>query len=208
MWRQAAIVEEVLKINPRLATSLDSRNSSPLHIAAAEGSLEIVKNCFGGQFDEFLDAKDDDGETILHLAARSNQPKERRYKTFKELTRMKEMHRDLQTNELVASEEVWETIFKGNVFAKAYLREGEPHYYVMCLLFGKHDIRQENSRTVILISDSPNPTINNTLHIISSSPDDDVSSYVIPTPPKSARKLFIDDAMSCVGALCWISSLS
>ncbi|XP_057776342.1 ankyrin repeat-containing protein NPR4-like [Salvia miltiorrhiza] len=142
MWRQAAIVEEVLKINPRLATSLDSRNSSPLHIAAAEGSLEIVKKLLSvareacwwrdchdmnpihvaamnghaevlkellqldlfpamervhrgqtvlhlcvkhGQlstlqvlvdkFDEFLDAKDDDGETILHLAARSNHQK-------------------------------------------------------------------------------------------------------------------------------------
>ncbi|XP_057776299.1 ankyrin repeat-containing protein NPR4-like isoform X2 [Salvia miltiorrhiza] len=43
MHGQAAIVEEVLKMNPRLATSLDSKNLSPLHIAAAEGSLEIVK---------------------------------------------------------------------------------------------------------------------------------------------------------------------
>ncbi|KAH6791435.1 hypothetical protein C2S51_006441 [Perilla frutescens var. frutescens] len=43
MWGQAGIVEEMLKMNPRLARSLDSQKSSPLHIAAAEGNVEISK---------------------------------------------------------------------------------------------------------------------------------------------------------------------
>ncbi|KAH6827466.1 hypothetical protein C2S53_002503 [Perilla frutescens var. hirtella] len=42
MWGQAGILEEVLKINPRLARSLDSEKKSPLHIAAEEGSVEIA----------------------------------------------------------------------------------------------------------------------------------------------------------------------
>ncbi|KAH6824961.1 hypothetical protein C2S53_020705 [Perilla frutescens var. hirtella] len=43
MWGQAGIVEEMLKMNPRLARSLDSEKSSPLHIAVVEGNVEITK---------------------------------------------------------------------------------------------------------------------------------------------------------------------
>ncbi|XP_057776271.1 ankyrin repeat-containing protein At5g02620-like [Salvia miltiorrhiza] len=39
---QAAIVEEILRINQHLAWSLDSQKSSSLHIAAAKGTVEIA----------------------------------------------------------------------------------------------------------------------------------------------------------------------
>ncbi|XP_057776238.1 ankyrin repeat-containing protein NPR4-like [Salvia miltiorrhiza] len=43
MRGQTAIVEEVLKMNPSLARILDSQQSSPLHIAAAQGHVEISR---------------------------------------------------------------------------------------------------------------------------------------------------------------------
>ncbi|XP_057776321.1 ankyrin repeat-containing protein At2g01680-like [Salvia miltiorrhiza] len=146
IYGQVSIVEEVLKINPRLARISDSQKSSPLHIAVEEGKLEMVKRLLSvapetcwwrddqgmnavhvaavrgrveileemlqldllpamerlhrGQtvlhlcvkhrqlstlkvlvhkFDEFVGAKDDDGETLLHLAARSNHEEITRY---------------------------------------------------------------------------------------------------------------------------------
>ena len=43
MLGQTAVVEEVLKLNPRLARISDSQKSSPLHIAVEEGHVEIQK---------------------------------------------------------------------------------------------------------------------------------------------------------------------
>ncbi|KAH6795132.1 hypothetical protein C2S52_005609 [Perilla frutescens var. hirtella] len=48
MQGQAGIVKEVLRMNPRLARSLDSQNSSPLHISVAEGNFEIMKELLLG----------------------------------------------------------------------------------------------------------------------------------------------------------------
>ncbi|KAH6824937.1 hypothetical protein C2S53_008200 [Perilla frutescens var. hirtella] len=42
-WRKEGIVDELLNTNRWLARSLDSQQSSPLHIAAEEGWLEIAK---------------------------------------------------------------------------------------------------------------------------------------------------------------------
>ncbi|XP_047946711.1 ankyrin repeat-containing protein BDA1-like [Salvia hispanica] len=41
MHGQTAIVEELLKLSPRLARISDSHNSSPLHLAVEEGHVEI-----------------------------------------------------------------------------------------------------------------------------------------------------------------------
>lgn len=43
MHGHTAIVEEVLKLNPRLARISDSQKSSPLHIAVEEGQAEICQ---------------------------------------------------------------------------------------------------------------------------------------------------------------------
>ncbi|XP_057775522.1 ankyrin repeat-containing protein At2g01680-like [Salvia miltiorrhiza] len=114
MRGQTAMVEEVLNMNPWLARSLDSQQSSPLHIAAAEGRFEISRKLLVarlsryepesrlpamervgrgqtvlhlcvkhgkletlkvlvGKLWELVEAVDEDGETLLHLAVRSTQ---------------------------------------------------------------------------------------------------------------------------------------
>ncbi|CAI9784923.1 unnamed protein product [Fraxinus pennsylvanica] len=55
--QRTAFVQEIVQRNPLLAAELDSHQSSALHIASAKGYAEIVK--------------DEDGDTILHLAVRT-----------------------------------------------------------------------------------------------------------------------------------------
>ncbi|KAL1562238.1 ankyrin repeat-containing protein-like protein [Salvia divinorum] len=122
---QTAIVEEVLKLNPRQARISDSQSSSPLHIAAEEGHVDICQKLLSvapeacwwrdrhdmnplhiaamkghveivqhllresplpamerlrrGETGELVYATDENGDTILHLAVRSNQLETIRY---------------------------------------------------------------------------------------------------------------------------------
>ncbi|KAL1541866.1 ankyrin repeat-containing protein-like protein [Salvia divinorum] len=65
---QTAIVEEVLRIDPRLARSSDSHKSSPLHIAVEEGELEITKGLLSAA-PEMRWWRDDQGMNPVHVAA-------------------------------------------------------------------------------------------------------------------------------------------
>ncbi|XP_077213250.1 uncharacterized protein LOC143848241 [Tasmannia lanceolata] len=67
-----AIVQEILKIEPRLALRRDERGFYPLHFASRKGHLETTRELLKANSDlSFL--KDNNGRTPLHLAAISGQ---------------------------------------------------------------------------------------------------------------------------------------
>ncbi|XP_077226972.1 uncharacterized protein LOC143860285 [Tasmannia lanceolata] len=67
-----AIVQEILKIEPKLALRKDERGFSPLHFASRKGHLETTRELLTANTDLcFL--KDNNGRTPLHLAAISGQ---------------------------------------------------------------------------------------------------------------------------------------
>ncbi|XP_057775547.1 ankyrin repeat-containing protein At5g02620-like [Salvia miltiorrhiza] len=68
MHGQSAIVEEVLRMNPRLARIPDSQKSSPLHIAAAEGHVKIASELLSVA-PEMCWWRDDQGMNPVHVAA-------------------------------------------------------------------------------------------------------------------------------------------
>ncbi|KAL1541864.1 ankyrin repeat-containing protein BDA1-like isoform X5 [Salvia divinorum] len=68
MHGQTAVVEHVLERNSRLARSSDSRKSSPLHIAADEGDLEITKRLVL-EAPEVCWWRDDQGMNPIHVSA-------------------------------------------------------------------------------------------------------------------------------------------
>ncbi|XP_021277253.1 ankyrin repeat-containing protein At5g02620-like [Herrania umbratica] len=61
-------VQELLNLNPELASELDSHGCSALHLAAAKGHLEIVKELVRVD-PEMCMVRNQDGKTPLHLAA-------------------------------------------------------------------------------------------------------------------------------------------
>ncbi|KAL1541869.1 ankyrin repeat-containing protein-like protein [Salvia divinorum] len=68
MHGHITFVEQVLKLNPRLARGSDSQKSSPLHIAADEGDLEITKRLMLVA-PEMCWCRDDQGMNPVHIAA-------------------------------------------------------------------------------------------------------------------------------------------
>ncbi|XP_057802193.1 uncharacterized protein LOC131017450 [Salvia miltiorrhiza] len=112
-----------------------------------------------------------------------------RYVCFKWLCKVKETHYDHRTNFVHAVDEVWQRLFKENPLARAYYHEGEPAFLLLCNLFGIHDMKNENSHTLIIIEDST------TVDKHDNSSDDEVTS---PVPKPVARKLFVEDASSSV----------
>ncbi|XP_057776302.1 ankyrin repeat-containing protein ITN1-like [Salvia miltiorrhiza] len=68
MHGQSAIVEEVLRMNPRLARIPDSQKSSPLHIAAAEGHVIIASKLLSVA-PEMCWWRDDQGMNPVHVAS-------------------------------------------------------------------------------------------------------------------------------------------
>ncbi|XP_057799341.1 uncharacterized protein LOC131015107 [Salvia miltiorrhiza] len=112
-----------------------------------------------------------------------------RYVCFKWLCKVKETQYDHGTNSVHAVDEVWQRLFKENPLSRAYYHEGEPAFLLLCNLFGIHDMKNENSHTLIIIEDST------TVDKHDNSSDDEVTS---PVPKPVARKLFVDDASSSV----------
>ncbi|XP_042014954.1 ankyrin repeat-containing protein BDA1-like [Salvia splendens] len=68
MHGHTTFVEQVLKLSPWLARSSDSQTSSPLHIAADEGDLEITKRLVLVA-PETCWWRDDQGMNPVHIAA-------------------------------------------------------------------------------------------------------------------------------------------
>ncbi|KAL1541863.1 ankyrin repeat-containing protein-like protein [Salvia divinorum] len=68
MHGQTAVVEKLLRINPRLARSSDSRKSFPLHIAVDEGDFEITKRLLLAA-PEVCWWRDNQGMNPIHVAA-------------------------------------------------------------------------------------------------------------------------------------------
>ncbi|KVH74491.1 ankyrin repeat-containing protein ITN1-like [Cynara cardunculus var. scolymus] len=69
MRRHLTFATFLLTQNPKLAMALDTQKRTPLHLAAADGNLEMVRELlrFGGQ--GLCGSRDHDGLTPLHLAA-------------------------------------------------------------------------------------------------------------------------------------------
>ncbi|KAK6248751.1 hypothetical protein QUC31_020316 [Theobroma cacao] len=74
-------VQELLNLNPELASELDSHGCSALHLAAAKGHLEIVKELVRVDPGMCM-VRNQDGKTPLHLAAIKG-----RVKVLRELVR-------------------------------------------------------------------------------------------------------------------------
>ncbi|KAI3743931.1 hypothetical protein L1987_57001 [Smallanthus sonchifolius] len=61
----------LLTQNPKLAIALDSQRRTPLHLASANGSLEMVQELVRAGGQDACCFRDQDGLTPLHLAARN-----------------------------------------------------------------------------------------------------------------------------------------
>ncbi|XWS70059.1 hypothetical protein CRYUN_Cryun03dG0016600 [Craigia yunnanensis] len=68
MLGHVSFVQELLNLNPELASELDSQSCSALHLAAAKGHAEIVKELIKVD-PEMCMVRNQDGRTPLHLAA-------------------------------------------------------------------------------------------------------------------------------------------
>ncbi|XP_047956573.1 ankyrin repeat-containing protein At5g02620-like isoform X2 [Salvia hispanica] len=69
MHGQTSLVDALLNLNPRLAWRLDSQKSSPLHIAAAEGHVEICQKLLPVGAPETCFWRDSHDMNPLHVAA-------------------------------------------------------------------------------------------------------------------------------------------
>ncbi|XVE97933.1 hypothetical protein REPUB_Repub03eG0061600 [Reevesia pubescens] len=68
MLGHVSFVQQLLNLNPELASELDSKGCSALHLAAAKGHVEIVKQLVNMD-PEMCMVRNQDGRTPLHLAA-------------------------------------------------------------------------------------------------------------------------------------------
>ncbi|XWS26638.1 hypothetical protein CRYUN_Cryun26dG0047900 [Craigia yunnanensis] len=68
MLGHAIFVQELLNLNPELASELDSQGCSSLHLASAKGHVEIVKELVKVD-PQMCMVRNQDGRTPLHLAA-------------------------------------------------------------------------------------------------------------------------------------------
>ncbi|KAK6162016.1 hypothetical protein DH2020_001857 [Rehmannia glutinosa] len=74
------IARELLSAAPDMCLSRDSQGRNPLHLAAMKGRVEVLAELpvggfedFGANLSEFIDSKNDDGDTILHMAVMDKQ---------------------------------------------------------------------------------------------------------------------------------------
>ncbi|XP_050125606.1 ankyrin repeat-containing protein BDA1-like [Malus sylvestris] len=109
MLGHLGFVTELLSRNPELASELDSHRSMPLHVAAAKGRVKSVRElvrvgnetalhlCVGcnrleglkvlveaaGNDDDFVNWKNCDGNTVLHIAMAKKQTEITKFLLFK-----------------------------------------------------------------------------------------------------------------------------
>ncbi|PKH97994.1 hypothetical protein CRG98_049740, partial [Punica granatum] len=78
------VVKLLLLTNPKMSLSRDWEGRCPIHLAVIRGHTEVLKELIQyealeylvetmGDDNEFMNTKDDDGSTILHLAAADQQ---------------------------------------------------------------------------------------------------------------------------------------
>ncbi|KAM1529129.1 hypothetical protein ACFX1Z_018375 [Malus domestica] len=86
MLGHLGFVTELLSRNPELASELDSHRSMPLHVAAAKGrvksGLKVLVEAAGND-DDFVNWKNCDGNTVLHIAMAKKQTEITKFLLFK-----------------------------------------------------------------------------------------------------------------------------
>ncbi|KAL1548832.1 hypothetical protein AAHA92_17016 [Salvia divinorum] len=95
---------------------------------------------------------------------------------------------------VVANEAVWENIFKYHPFAEAYFHCDEPEFSRLAVVFGMEDVKVEEAKDVIVISDSteilPPPVVPTVTPV---SDPDEVNSPLLTVVGQVRRKLFDED---------------
>ncbi|KAG6396875.1 hypothetical protein SASPL_143033 [Salvia splendens] len=114
-----------------------------------------------------------------------------RYLTFKEVVRQPGARWDFPTKSVTAPENVWQKLCTRNPFALAYYHEEEPHHRKLACLFGMDDVKVEDEKEVILLSDG-SVTLSHdepSCYEVSRAMEEVNSPVVIP-PVTARRKLF------------------
>ncbi|KAL1546014.1 hypothetical protein AAHA92_22673 [Salvia divinorum] len=77
-----------------------------------------------------------------------------RFRTFKNMVRETGVVWDLPSERVIAADYVWEKIFAKTTFARAYYYKHEPLYSKLACLYGLDEVKIEQEKEVIVISDT------------------------------------------------------
>ncbi|KAL1550620.1 hypothetical protein AAHA92_18561 [Salvia divinorum] len=117
-----------------------------------------------------------------------------RYTTFKELMAQDGAYWDFPSKKVVAPEAAWERVCKKNPLAGAYFYHEEPHYYKLACLFGMYDIKMEEEKEVIIISESSEDKEDGEPSCYEiGSVCEEVTSPIVKPVVYARRKLFVTD---------------
>ncbi|KAL1564377.1 hypothetical protein AAHA92_06728 [Salvia divinorum] len=117
-----------------------------------------------------------------------------RYTTFKELMAQDGAYWDFPSKKVVAPEAAWERVCKKNPLAGAYFYHEEPHYYKLACLFGMYDIKMEEEKEMIIISESSEDKEDGEPSCYEiGSVCEEVTSPIVKPVVYARRKLFVTD---------------
>ncbi|KAL1560316.1 hypothetical protein AAHA92_10538 [Salvia divinorum] len=107
---------------------------------------------------------------------------------------IEEKEEDFPSKKVVAPEAAWERVCKKNPLAGAYFYHEEPHYYKLACLFGMYDIKMEEEKEVIIISESSEDKEDGEPSCYEiGSVCEEVTSPIVKPVVYARRKLFVTD---------------
>ncbi|KAL1549623.1 hypothetical protein AAHA92_17703 [Salvia divinorum] len=117
-----------------------------------------------------------------------------RYQTFKEIINHEGAFWDMPSKSVIVADDVWIKIFKKNAFAAAYYYNHEPLYNKLVMLFGMEDVKIEDEKEVIVISETTEklPTEDTNYFTYDEGSEEVNSPFIFPSP-NVRRKLFVED---------------
>ncbi|KAL1544403.1 hypothetical protein AAHA92_21260 [Salvia divinorum] len=79
---------------------------------------------------------------------------EKRYKTFKVLVQMDGTYWEVHANTIIVDEREWVEMMKRNPLVGAYYHHDDPAHHELAELFALHNVKVEEEKMVIILSDS------------------------------------------------------